>query len=262
MPEVLTGTDKDGAPLRFEINTDNVGVDLSSIAGQLAESAPSVQEHVIAAHAEKQASAPVDSDNQPFDPAIHSSDSEGKGIKTQAGKWRRKRGKGSASNAAKTSTLGQSEASSGPSAAQQAATATGIACAEMTIGTCTMVFGPEWQARVHKDETGRVLLDERSYMAKAYADYCAAKGIHDIPPGVALSLALVAYAAPRFAEPETRERAGTIREWLACKVASWKVKKELRKRGIVGASVKVHRVGQPVRGGKFQILVNGEAWKG
>lgn len=259
MPEVFT---VDPVANDSAAAQTSIGVDLSSIAGQLAESAPSVQEHVIAAHAEKQASAPIDSYNQPFDPAIHSSDSDGNGIKTQAGKWRRKRGKGSATSAAKTSTLGQSESASGPSAAQQAATATGIACAEMTIGTCTMVFGPEWQARTIKDETGNVLLDERAYMSKTYADYCAAKGIKDIPPGVALTLSLLAYAAPRFAEPETRERTGTMREWFTCKIASWKVRKELKKRGIVGASVKVHRVGQPVRGGKFQILVNGEVWKG
>lgn len=125
-----------------------------------------------------------------------------------------------------------------------------------------MVFGPEWQARVIKSESGDVMLDERAYMGKCYADYCNAKGIRDIPPGVALAMSLIAYAAPRFAQPETAERAGTIREWFACKIASWKVKRELKKRGIIGQTVRVHRIGTPAPQGRFQILVNGEPFKG
>lgn len=248
----------DSPPVNASVSS--IGVDLSGIANQLAESAPNVSEHVIASHKEKQASVPVDVDNQPFDSSIHSCDAQGNGIKTATGKWRRKRGAGKST--AKASTLNAQEVSSGPSAAQQAATATGIACAQMTIGTCTMIFGAEWQARVIKSESGEVMLDEESYMSKCYADYCAAKGIKDIPPGVALAMSLIAYAAPRFAQPETQEKAGTIREWFACKVASWKVKRELKKRGMVGVSVKVHRIGTAQKSGKFQILVDDEPWKG
>lgn len=236
----------------------SIGVNVDAIVSEIAESAPHVQEHTIAAHTAKQTSAPTDSDGVGFDPALHATGSDGKGILTAAGRWRKKRG----AAATARSQIGGAKAGTGTSGADQAATATGIACAEMTIGTCTMIFGPEWQARVIKSESGEVTLDEREYMSKCYADYCNAKGIKDIPPGVALTMSLLAYAAPRFAQPETAERAGTIREWVACKVASWKVKKELKKRGIVGATVKVHRVGHAVKSGKFQVLVNGEPWKG
>lgn len=254
MPNPVTEQPTDSAP-----PVSSIGVNVDAIVSEIAGSVPSVQEHVVTAHAEKQASTPTDGDNEPFDPKIHATGSDGNGIKTVAGRWRKKRG----ANASGTqSRVGGAAAQKGASTANQAATATGIACAEMTIGTCTMIFGAEWQARVLKDESGVVMLDERAYMSKAFADYCSAKGIRDIPPGVALTMALIAYAGPRFAQPETAERAGTIREYFACKFASWKVKKELKKRGIVGVTVKVHRIGAPAPKGRFHILVNGEPWKG
>jgi len=59
--------------------------------------------------------------------------------------------------------------------------------------------------------------DERKAVAEAYRDYFKASGIGDIPPGVALAIALSIYALPRAMEPEPRNR---IKE-AAIRFARW-----------------------------------------
>ncbi len=49
-------------------------------------------------------------------------------------------------------------------------------------------------------------MDDDKFLFKAYFDYCKAKGVQDIPPGVALSAALMVYVAPRLNKPNTKTR--------------------------------------------------------
>lgn len=69
--------------------------------------------------------------------------------------------------------------------------------------TLTMTFGQEWQPRTP---------DERGNVCGALAKYLEAKQVQDIPPGMLLTIVLVAYSMPRLKEPTT---AGKIKlGWL------------------------------------------------
>ena len=78
--------------------------------------------------------------------------------------------------------------------------------------------GAEWQPRVDNS----IGLNEAETMTKAWRDYYAAKGIRDIPPGVALTIALAAYTLPRAMMPQTQSRLQRLKNWFAAKYLGWK----------------------------------------
>jgi hypothetical protein len=73
----------------------------------------------------------------------------------------------------------------------------------MTLG------GEEWQPSK----------DEHATLAQAFEAYFRAKGCVDVPPGVALTIALLSYAGPRFTKPKTQGRLQKLRMWWAQKRA-------------------------------------------
>jgi hypothetical protein len=78
--------------------------------------------------------------------------------------------------------------------------------------------GSEWQPRVDNS----IGLNEAETMTKAWRDYYASKGIRDIPPGVALTIALTAYTLPRAMMPQTQGRLKRVKNWLGSKWLAWK----------------------------------------
>ncbi|HEY4799661.1 MAG TPA: hypothetical protein VII99_11335 [Bacteroidia bacterium] len=90
-----------------------------------------------------------------------------------------------------------------------------VAVSEMTFDLCTgsltMFFGPEWQPRSP---------EERAMVVAALATYYKEKGEIDIPPKLALVLICAAYAGPRFAVPNTRNKIRLLVTWLKFKI-SW-----------------------------------------
>lgn len=70
-------------------------------------------------------------------------------------------------------------------------------------GVLSRAIGPEWTAE--KSEVKGL-----SDATKAYLD---ATGGLNLSPGIALSLAIASYAAPRFAHENTRSRFGRIYDW-------------------------------------------------
>lgn len=85
---------------------------------------------------------------------------------------------------------------------------------DMTTGALASLIGPEWSPRDKR---------ERESMIPPIANYLKAKEVKDIPPGMMLTICLLAYSAPRFSAPSTRSFFGKMFEkakltWLWFKV--------------------------------------------
>lgn len=217
---------------------DEVAAAGADLLGQMSD----VSEHAIAQHenATAEAAANVEKDDfgTPFDPAIHT------GTKLKSGKWREKKNPGGrpGSIIGKSSRQKTAETTATASTGidETAARAAGIAVAHTIVNVCSVAISKEWNFKKEPDE--------QAMLEKAWGDYFVAKNITEFPPGVALVMAMGAYAAPRFTMPETQQKAGKVKTWLALRVTKWKVKKELRKRGI-DAKVTI---------ANGEILVNGD----
>jgi len=88
--------------------------------------------------------------------------------------------------------------------------AAGNAMAQTIFAIGVALGGEEWQPA--KNEA--LGLNESDQMAAAWADYFRAKGVVDIPPGMAVGIACASYALPRLAMPKTRGRLGRLVDWF------------------------------------------------
>lgn len=234
----------------FDEENENVGTinaDVASAAAHIVDNAPPVSEHVPPPSSEDSDSASssssddVDSSGAKFDPALHASGADGKGVKTSKGLWRKKKGTGSrigtgtraASRAAaeqkQKEELTQSELAARAKMAGQVA-------AMSQFMVCSALFGPEWKALVQvvsvPDGLGgetKVTLNELEEQSALWANWMLATGRTDFPPGIALTLGILSYASRRFTMPETQRRAGKMKEWFAAKIAKWRVRRAERK---------------------------------
>lgn len=228
-----------GAAVTLPDNAVNSTADLDKIATILAGSMPDVQEHAVQQAQREQQAIATDKQGAQFNPATHVVGADGQGILTVRGTWAQKRGRKAGNTAPVTnaptvrnSTLGGPAASPSPQAAQilqqQAqdaqSRAAGVAAAELLFMCGQMIGGEEWQPMVNKT----IGMDERTLMHGAFGDYFVASGVRDIPPGAALTFAIVAYIAPRFAMPKTQSRYAKIRGT----VVTWWVNRKLRKQGL------------------------------
>lgn len=210
-----------------ETGQDGIPGAIEGIADTLADEAPEVQEHAIAAaQAEEQArqeemGSMVDDDGVQFDPAIHATDKDGNPSITKTGKFRRKAGRKQ-----NGSVIGNSRKSKLPEmdeAQKQKATAraNGIATAELIFALGVGIGGEEWKP-IRDEKSG---IDERQYMADSWAAYYEATGKQDLPPGLIVCTAIASYAAPRFTMPQTQSRFGKLKTWISKKMADRKLKK-------------------------------------
>lgn len=217
--------------------SDSVGqptADLSVIASHFATSMPEVQGHAIqkaADDAAQLADGPTDRNGTRFDPAIHATSADGKGTLTARGTWAIKRGRkpgvaGNVANAQPQSTLGtpNKPVDAKKIADDAASRNAGVAAAEMFLVAAQVAGGEEF-APIKDDKSGR---DERAMMHEAFANYFAATGKKDIPPGAALGFAMLAYLAPRAFMPQTKARLSGLR----AKIVQWWVNRKLRKQGL------------------------------
>jgi hypothetical protein len=78
-----------------------------------------------------------------------------------------------------------------------------------------VVFGEEW----------RPIDDEKRQIPAAFTAYFRAKEIGDIPPGVALVLALSMYTTARIARPTVRERIAGFGGWIKGRWNKWRGRK-------------------------------------
>lgn len=86
---------------------------------------------------------------------------------------------------------------------------TGAGFAQVTFLAATIIGGPDFQPAFNP----LTQMHDAEMLTKAYADYCYAKGVTDLSPGIVLSLALLSYAAPRFTKPATQSRVKSMWEF-------------------------------------------------
>ena len=143
-----------------------------------------------------------------FDPEIHATNKDGEPSLTSTGKFRKKKG---ASKIARKIEMD-------PAAKEaQAARAAGRLAADMLVVSATSIGGPEWQPVGMKDgQQVQADFNEHENLRKAFADYFEAKGISDFPPGIALTIAVSAYAVPRLTTgKETKTRLAKAKIWFS-----------------------------------------------
>lgn len=88
---------------------------------------------------------------------------------------------------------------------------------DMVAGGMAMIIGPEWQPRDMQGPDGKTF-NERVVVIEPLKKYYAAKQVEDLPPGIVLAFACLVYAAPRFKEPNTKEKTRLGWQWLKVKV--------------------------------------------
>jgi hypothetical protein len=79
-----------------------------------------------------------------------------------------------------------------------------------TGGILVPVLGPEWMPRASPRPE---LPSERDFMVERLEVYFESQELPDIPPGIFLLLAIATYAAPRFAQPSTKEKVKGMFTW-------------------------------------------------
>jgi hypothetical protein len=103
----------------------------------------------------------------------------------------------------------------------------GMSAMMFCMGTSVLAqfFGPEWLPREGRAEQPRpglppvpAIPGEAELVVPCIARYLESKQMPDIPPGVMLTLVLASYAAPRFREPNTREKLGGVWLWIKSKL--------------------------------------------
>lgn len=208
---------------------------LDGIGDMLADSMPEVQEHAINEEMEKQEKTAEqwahlrDTDGNSFDPNQHKTDKNGNPTVTKLGKLIKKPGRKPGQNTASVVNPPKSQEPDPQAAARIQSRTTGKMAANLLITFGVVAGGEEWQPVKH-EQTG---IDEKHMLETAFADYFEATGKTDMPPGMALTVAIVGYAAPRFTMPKTKTRLGKIKGWIAKKIAD----RKLRKHGLKTESV-------------------------
>lgn len=217
----------------FDDESESSGDALESAADAIMDQTPEIQEHVVNASQIEESSVenPRDITGAEWDPMVHSSTKK----LTAKGEWKKRRNTAAGSalgRPKKASAVADEPAVESSISDEQKARVAGVAAANSFIMLGQILGGPEWNPISGTVEAPRQeKIDERRMLSDAFGDYFAAKGIHDFPPGLALSMALTVYCAPRFAAPDTQARAGRARTWLTLRVAKYRVNRELKKAG-------------------------------
>ena len=204
---------------------------LDDITSALADASPTPNSSAINAHAEKQSAVMEefadarDVQGNRFDPELHVTDADGKPKLTKLKKLRMKAGRKSAKRAASISRAATSQNDRNvpglsPSEKLQAR-ATGEAAAGALITLGVVIGGDEWNPQINVEHG----LNERENLSHAFGDYFEQKEMTDIPPGVALTIAISAYILPRFTMPKTQTRVQRFKEWVVTKIAKRKMRK-------------------------------------
>lgn len=203
--------------------------DIKSIGDSLADAMPDVQEHAIMEESQKAEKAREqwadlrDTDGHGFDPEIHRTDSNGNPVLSARGKLVKKPGRKSGGKSQKAESVvgGKPKAQTPEEAAKVSARASGAMAANLLITLGVVVGGEEWRPMTNP----QIGVSEKDMLESAFADYFEATGRTDIPPGLALTVAIGGYVLPRFTMPKTIGRMGKIKAWVARKLADRKLKK-------------------------------------
>lgn len=147
-----------------------------------------------------------------FDPKVHKTKKDGAPLLTAAGLlWRKpgQRPKQSKSFIYQGAPRPGEDAPPGVGTEAAHYEASGRVMAETIFSIGQMLFGQEWAPIKIEGE-----IDERAQMSSAWAEYSRAKGINDIPPGVAVAIAMASYSLPRLAKDNTKKKIGGFFGWI------------------------------------------------
>jgi len=191
-----------------ELNPSSDGV--ADITDQLAGAMSEPQQHAIDAH-EAEQKPPSGADT--FDASIHAVNPDGSPRLKKDGTLARKRGGGSKS---KASTLGPDRPRVNMAEMQQVdptvqATALGVASGNLVIMLGLMIGGADFAPEEKNSLMG---IPDRELLSMSFRDYYIATGKQDLPPGLTLCVAIMAYAAPKFSKPSVLERFKKFGGWL------------------------------------------------
>lgn len=203
--------------------------DLGIIAESLIESMPDIQEHAITQERETeqakndQFSHLVDVDGNPFDPDLHKTNKAGEPTTSTKGNLIKKAGR---KPKAKSSVGGNGINSTVSEADQLKAQsrASGVMTANLLLQVGIVAGGEEWYPQSDIDSG----LNEKRMLENAFADYFEATGKQDLPPSMALMVAVGAYALPRFTMPKTKTRL----QKMTSGIKTWFVNRKLKKHGL------------------------------
>lgn len=214
-------SEKEPLPIPADVapgNLDAISRSITSNMSPPTEAAPAVG-------SDSGAAGLRDAEGRGFDPELHITDDLGQPVKNARGLLKKRPGRKRATRQAgpKHSHVGprpavpQPEMSDGLSEKQRTqAIVTGKGAAGAFFTVAVSLGGEEWIPRT-KDG-----INERALLEGAFSDYCIAKGIADIPPGVALLAALMMYAAPRFTMPKTQSKMERVGLWIRAKLRKGK----------------------------------------
>lgn len=147
-----------------------------------------------------------------FNPLIHETGSDGKGVLGKNGQWRKKRGRKSGQhvNTASNTTEGNTSVLEPTEQAKQL----GAVSAHLTFTTCTVLLGDEWQPIIDAEKG----INEPKTLAEAYAVCYDYYGIEAPAPWAVLAIALAGYILPRLQLPKTQGRLTRLYLWLRTKL--------------------------------------------
>ena len=229
---------KGAPPAQIEKDTGETPSPSSALAGDasiglpegFAMQMPEVQEHAIAQHNAESQKAESEAQESPgFDPAIHLTGADGKPVKTKTGKFRKKPGR-PASNGKAASTVYKAEsAEKSPEALKrEQAHQTGKFAAGALIQLGVTIGGDEWMPTTVQTEGGPI--SEQAGLEYAFGNYFESQGLTDIPPGIALAIAVGGYALPRFTKPKTKSQLGKLKDFIGSKYLAWRSRRKQDKK--------------------------------
>ena len=206
-------------------------------SAEILDNMPEPQQHAIdaaqsqATEAQSNEEGEKDDSGEVWNASIHATGSDGKGVRTAKGLWRRRKGTGAGPRtASKVYRPADGKADQAKSeAAQKLAEQTQAACRAAGGAAASSVF---MIGRIFGGDKWSPTEPEVILQTDAWAAYFQAKGITEFPPSLAVCIAVAGYAGPRFFLPESKERMGSIKHWFAIRIAKRRVKKALKKRGI------------------------------
>lgn len=209
-----------------------------TVADTMVSELPEPQQHAID-EAQRESAATgadvavdVDALGIPWNPEVHATGADGKGVRTQKGTWRKRRGiHGTASVLNTPSAAKAAPADAPPDPEVERHKANELACrqggmmaARLLVNISVGIGGEDFIPR-KLSGPGGVEINELQTLEQAFGDYFVAKDIGDLPPGWMLVGVLSMYYLPRFQMPKTQQRAKGFFAWCKAKWASWRLRK-------------------------------------
>ena len=153
-----------------------------------------------------------------FNPELHAVKADGSPSFAKSGVFRRRRGTGCrvtmpaipGQSHEEIRRIAEQNAQAAEEQKRRKAMIAAQGISEIIFKSGYMLGGDEWLPIKNEEKQ----IDERRDMHTAWAEYCYARGVEDIPPGLLVAFVCSAYALPRFTAPETQKRLGTFATYL------------------------------------------------